>query len=341
MAIIDAPHLALHHHYWPSSTSSSCSLKLDFVSDTLISDTPSFDDTSIVRPKEHLAVLLPKHLWKVGAVSHLDIIPISNANAIHLQPDSRAAFCETIACQKRFSLLERRHHCRKCGGIFCATCSSRTTSLLDTSNLDFIHPPRGISIAQFASPISALYIARVCNACYEQLHGLSTSHSSEVSHAAQRSSIDTAPLPAPPPLSCCTSPRSSSIILTPPESQPISPVIAAIRRPSFLCEPQSRISLQAPADYPEIPKATTPSGELDAYPLRVRSEVCKRTGGGRWTPKKHPVDSTACIPGRRPFWEVEMDLEEERQRRARESQIVRDGGVFSYFILFPGQAIPC
>lgn len=273
---------------------------------------------------------------------HLDVTPICNANIFHSksQPDSQAAFCETLACQTRFSFLERRHHCRKCGGIFCATCSSRTTSLLDTSNLDFIHPPHGVSIDQFASPISALHIARVCNACYNQLHGISTPYSPQPIHAVQRSSSYTATLAAAFPRSCRTSSRSRSIILTPSESQSIAPVIAPTRPHSFLCQPHLCVP-RPTADSPATPKATTPNGELDAYPLRVRSEVCKRSGGGRWTPKKHPLDFTAHIPGRKPSYEIEMDQEEERQRRALENPIVKDGGVFQYFILFLCRAIPC
>jgi len=33
------------------------------------------------------------------------------------------------ACQMAFSLLLRRHHCRKCGSIFCGTCSAYNVSL--------------------------------------------------------------------------------------------------------------------------------------------------------------------------------------------------------------------
>ncbi|EIM91939.1 uncharacterized protein STEHIDRAFT_136038 [Stereum hirsutum FP-91666 SS1] len=285
--------------YSPSSASSSCSFPSDASSDATISDTASFDAT-YVRPNEHLAVLLPKHLWK---------------------PDSQAASCETFTCPKRFSIFERRHHCRKCGGIFCATCSSRRTSLLDTSNLDFLHPPRNTPIAQFASPTSPLYAARVCDACFDQLYGCPTPRTPEPSHAPL------APVSAPLPVTTSprsrTSSRSSSIvILTPPDGQSIAPAVAAIRRRSIR---QQRLSLPPPSDPSVAPEVTSPVGELDSYPLRLKSEVCKRTGGGRWTPKKCPIDAAARLPGRRPLYEVEMEQEEERQRRARENPVVKDG----------------
>lgn len=37
----------------------------------------------------------------------------------HWKPDANAVICDAPICQKSFSLFERRHHCRRCGHVFC------------------------------------------------------------------------------------------------------------------------------------------------------------------------------------------------------------------------------
>ncbi|KAI7906319.1 uncharacterized protein BX663DRAFT_189153 [Cokeromyces recurvatus] len=38
----------------------------------------------------------------------------------HWKPDAIANHCDYLGCSTTFGLFERRHHCRKCGDIFCA-----------------------------------------------------------------------------------------------------------------------------------------------------------------------------------------------------------------------------
>ncbi|ETW87812.1 hypothetical protein HETIRDRAFT_448227 [Heterobasidion irregulare TC 32-1] len=258
-------------------------------------------DATPIRPNEHLAVFLPKTHWK---------------------SDSQASYCETFLCHKKFSVFERRHHCRKCGGIFCHNCSSRTTALLDTSTLSFLYPPRNVSIFTYASPESPVSDSRVCDACYDIIYACPTPRSPPVIKPA---------LPAP--ISVRTSPvrsrnsstsRSSSVLLTPPDGQTLPPAIR--RRPA----PRRHMTLPAvpnPPSEPEIylPQAPVPTNDLDAYPLRIKSEVCKRNGGGRWTPKRLPVDVAARVAGRKAVYELEMEREEEEIRRERLNPVIKDG----------------
>ncbi|TIB10318.1 hypothetical protein E3P88_02940 [Wallemia ichthyophaga] len=65
--------------------------------------------------------LLPKSLWK---------------------PDNDSLECDMVTCSTTFNLLERRHHCRKCGGVFCNPHSSQTANLVDTTSCDYILPRR-------------------------------------------------------------------------------------------------------------------------------------------------------------------------------------------------------
>jgi hypothetical protein len=71
-------------------------------------------------------------------------------------------------------------------------------------------------------------------------------------------------------------------------------------------------------------------GELDAYPLRRASLLCKASGGGRWEPKPEAVDPALRVPiigGKAPY-ELEMEREEAEERRRRSNPVIRDGGAF-------------
>lgn len=43
--------------------------------------------------------------------------------------DEDAPACQAEDCDSAFGLFRRRHHCRACGGVFCASCSSHTLRL--------------------------------------------------------------------------------------------------------------------------------------------------------------------------------------------------------------------
>ncbi|MBM4012963.1 MAG: hypothetical protein FJ286_16630 [Planctomycetes bacterium] len=70
--------------------------------------------------------------------------------------DSEKAACE--ACSKKFGPFTRRHHCRRCGGLFCDACSSNKVNL-------------EIALTGETQTATALNVkkARVCNPCNNAL----------------------------------------------------------------------------------------------------------------------------------------------------------------------------
>ncbi|KAJ7652056.1 FYVE zinc finger-domain-containing protein [Mycena polygramma] len=313
------------------SSSPSCSSLYSSSSRSTDSDVASIASSSCPprlrvdptpRPNEHLAVLLHKSLWKT---------------------DAESSNCDNFDCRVPFSIFERRHHCRKCGGVFCHPCSSRATTLLDASKLSFVsgYPPRNTPLTVYESPESPLVDARVCDDCYDQIYG-------------QRTAPPETPMRRPTPSrtnSLLSSPislfRSPSLSLSAPSSAASSP--PAPSTPPLL--PDGGISRTRPSS-PRPRRAASPRslrsstlpdersyGELDAYPLRRASLLCKKAGGGRWEPKPEAVDPAVRVPiigGKAPY-ELEMEREEAEERRRRSNPVIRHGD-FQY--RFPAMCDP-
>lgn len=74
-----------------------------------------------------------------------------------------------VTCSTTFNLLERRHHCRKCGGVFCNPHSSQTANLVDTTSCDYILPRR--------QDKSKTVAVRVCDDCHQDLYQPSSPNS--------------------------------------------------------------------------------------------------------------------------------------------------------------------
>ncbi|KAH7926218.1 hypothetical protein BV22DRAFT_1033137 [Leucogyrophana mollusca] len=267
---------------------------------TSCTSSPSESALSVVLParaNEHLAVLLPKNLWK---------------------PDSLASSCDNFYCHVKFTVLERRHHCRKCGGVFCRQCTLRSTSLLDVSNLDFLHPPRNIPISTFDSPSSPVAVEKVCDDCWDHIHGCNSPRTPDLTPS-------TPLLVKSPATSRSTSPMSSTC--TSPVEQSTIPhrVIRVIRSSSQLSARNSPFPSVLMATAADLEASEPSYGELDAYPLRRSSIICKATGGGRWEPKHSPPKVGLRIPGYKAPFEVELEREEQEERRRQLNPIVRDG----------------
>ncbi|KAG6890995.1 hypothetical protein C0992_011272 [Termitomyces sp. T32_za158] len=303
----------------PMASPDSCYSPLPSLTHSSPSSSASSIHSVPERPNEHLAVLLPRHLWKA---------------------DSAASKCDNFYCPAVFTFLERRHHCRKCGGVFCAACSSRTTLLLDTSKLAFLHPPRNIPLASYASPISPLHSSRVCHDCWDQIHGNPARPRTPDLVRPSFARVLSSPISMfKSPLSSGTSSLASSIDA--PLTKPDSPS-SLLTNPVPIDCPQSHSLRVKPSSYslnavrrstirashltlpPDLERSY---GELDAYPLRRSSVICKATGGGRWEPKQDPpiIGYRPPIPGAKAQFEIDMERDERAERLRRENPIIRHG----------------
>ncbi|EFQ93261.1 hypothetical protein PTT_09420 [Pyrenophora teres f. teres 0-1] len=165
-------------------------------------------------PKTDSALNSPNHGWSVGGpyawnanessatsitqVGNEDMKSLYNDEPLspvsgpitrnHWQADGSTPVCTASSCQQPFTLFQRRHHCRKCGGIFCWQ-HSRNQVRLD--ELALFHPEG--------------HWHRACDRCYssfrewEHLRSRSSmsSHSSGSNAPASAKSIE-APAPAKP-----------------------------------------------------------------------------------------------------------------------------------------------
>ena len=248
-------------------------------------------------------------------------------------------------------------HCRKCGGIFCAACSSRSTPLLDTSNLLFLHPPRNIPLTQFESPTSPIIDSRVCGDCWNQLHDCPSTPHSSIRSLSKRvlsspismlcSSPSTTPKSLSPIIDSILPPSLKRRLHTLPDT-PSSSSLSSQSSRSFTSPGASQLTNLPNLDgsYSELDtyslkrssflntsQPTHPSnlersyGELDTYPLRRSSVLCKATGGGRWEPKQIPIldGYRQPIPGGKAPYEIEMEREELLDRQRRENPVIKDG----------------
>ena len=70
--------------------------------------------------------------------------------AEHWIRDNQANLCMGASCSVKFSFSERKHHCRKCGKVFCSKCSSNEAE---------------IPVLKITKPV------RVCDTCFDELMG--------------------------------------------------------------------------------------------------------------------------------------------------------------------------
>lgn len=85
----------------------------------------------------------------------------------HWKPDPASTVCDDPTCKRTFGYFTRRHHCRRCGNIFCDTHSSNAVILDQDANYN----PRG-------SP------SRACNHCHTEYQSWRSRNSSRNSSSA-------------------------------------------------------------------------------------------------------------------------------------------------------------
>lgn len=108
------------------------------------------------------------------------------SNTLYQQPDTVSSTCDDPSCMKTFSYFTRRHHCRRCGNIFCDPHSSYEIPLDQDAQFN----PR--------APM-----ARSCRYCFDEFNGWKTRNStspsnssaSTESEAAVQSPILPSPMP--------------------------------------------------------------------------------------------------------------------------------------------------
>ncbi|RDA86697.1 hypothetical protein CP532_4191 [Ophiocordyceps camponoti-leonardi (nom. inval.)] len=85
--------------------------------------------------------------WNLDSYPEVTDLP----TRIHWKPDQQSSVCDDPTCKRGFSYFIRRHHCRKCGNIFCDWHSSFFLPL----DQDAAFNPRAS-------------LSRACNHCFQE-----------------------------------------------------------------------------------------------------------------------------------------------------------------------------
>jgi hypothetical protein len=112
----------------------------------------------------------------LGADWDLDMFPKVTAEPTrkHWKADQDSTICDDPTCKRKFNYFVRRHHCRKCGNIFCDWHSAFDVPLDQDANFH----PRG-------SP------ARACGHCFQEFKVWRSRNDSQASSAASSDAATT------------------------------------------------------------------------------------------------------------------------------------------------------
>ncbi|KAI0549376.1 FYVE zinc finger protein [Xylaria curta] len=111
---------------------------------------------------------------------NLDLFPKPTAPPTrhHWKPDPEATICDEPSCLRHFNYWTRRHHCRRCGNIFCD-----------------LHSTFGIPLDQDANYNPRGTISRACGHCYSEFQAWRSRTNSQASSddSSDRQVSQTAP----------------------------------------------------------------------------------------------------------------------------------------------------
>ncbi|EFY90737.1 Zn finger protein [Metarhizium acridum] len=115
--------------------------------------------------------------WKLDAFPEVTGQP----TRMHWKPDPESTVCDDPTCKRTFNYFVRRHHCRKCGNIFCDWHSSAVLPLDQNGSFN----PR-------AGP------SRTCNHCFQEVKALvHTRNNSQSSSSTASDAMPPTPMNAP------------------------------------------------------------------------------------------------------------------------------------------------
>ncbi|CAH0479229.1 unnamed protein product [Peronospora belbahrii] len=104
-------------------------------------------------------------------------LPLSTT--VRWTPDTEASVC--FSCQLRFDWVRRKHHCRYCGHVFCALCTTQH-SLIQKDQI-LIDPEHKYLEVNVHNP------HRVCDDCYARLEPQQAELRRTMSHAVQHTEV--------------------------------------------------------------------------------------------------------------------------------------------------------
>ena len=93
-------------------------------------------------------------------------------------PDHKVTHCSFPGCGKQFSFRLRRHHCRRCGLVFCSEHSQHRVNkdqlaeeqqMKEAGPLPII-PGRASSLTSSDGSSEIGQFVRVCDTCFDKLH---------------------------------------------------------------------------------------------------------------------------------------------------------------------------